>query len=55
MLFATFKHHQSDFPLRHNDKFACAKLTLMDPPPFYRWSRPIPRRLESGFGELSDD
>ena len=42
MLFATFKHHQSDFPLRGNDKFACAKLALKDSPPFYRPSRPIP-------------
>ena len=42
MLFATFKHHQSDFPLRGNDKFACAKLAIKDSPPFYRPSRPIP-------------
>ena len=42
MLFVTFKHHQSDFPLRGNDKFACAKLALKDSPPFYRPSRPIP-------------
>ena len=42
MLFATFKHHQSDFPLRGNDKFACAKLVLKDSQPFYRPSRPIP-------------
>ena len=42
MLFATFKHHQRDFPLRGNDKFACAKLALKDSPPFYCPSRPIP-------------
>ena len=42
MLFVTFKHHQSDFPLRGNDKFACAKLVLKDSPPFYRPSQPIP-------------
>ena len=42
MLFATFKHHQSDFPLRGNDKFACAKFALKDSLPFYRPSRPIP-------------
>ena len=42
MLFATFKHHQSDFPLKGNDKFVCAKLALEDSPPFYRPSRPIP-------------
>ena len=42
MLFATFKHHQSDFPLRGNDKFACAKLALKDLPSFYHPSRPIP-------------
>ena len=42
MLFATFKHHQSDFPLKSNDKFACAKLVLKDSPPFYRPSWPIP-------------
>ena len=42
MLFATFKRHQSDFSLRGNDKFACAKLALKDSPPFYRPSRPIP-------------
>ena len=41
MLVATFKHHQSDFPLRGNDKFVCAKLVLKDLPPFYRPSRPI--------------
>ena len=42
MLFVTFKHHQSDFPLQGNDEFACAKLALKDSPPFYRPSRPIP-------------
>ena len=42
MLFATFKHHQSDFLLKGNDKFACAKLALKDLPPFHRPSRPIP-------------
>ena len=42
MLFATFKHHQSDFPFRGNDKFTCAKLALKDSPPFYRPSQPIP-------------
>ena len=42
MLFATFKHYQSDFPLQGNNKFACAKLALKDSPPFYRPSRPIP-------------
>ena len=42
MLFATFKHHQSYFPLQGNDKFACAKLALKDSPPFYHPSRPIP-------------
>ena len=42
MLFVTFKHHQSDFSLRGNDKFMCAKLALKDSPPFYRPSRPIP-------------
>ena len=41
MLFVTFKH-QSDFPLRGNDKFACTKLELKDSTPFYRPSRPIP-------------
>ena len=30
MLFATFKHHQSDFPLRGNVKFAFTKLALKD-------------------------
>ena len=39
MLFATFKHHQSDFPLRGNNKFACARLALKDSPPFYRPSQ----------------
>ena len=42
MLFATFKHHQSDFPLKGNDKFTYAKLALKDSQPFYRPSRPIP-------------
>ena len=42
MLFATFKHHQSDFPLKGNDKFACAKLALKDSQPFYYPSQPIP-------------
>ena len=28
MLFATFKHHQRDFQLKVNNKFACVKLTL---------------------------
>ena len=42
MLFATFKHHQSDFPLRGNDKFAFAKLALKDSSPFYRPSLPFP-------------
>ena len=42
MLFATFKHHQSNFPLQGNDKFVCAKLVLKDSPPFYRLSWPIP-------------
>ena len=28
MLFATFKYHQSDFQLKLNNKFACAKLAL---------------------------
>ena len=42
MLFVTFKHQQSDFPLRGNDKFACAKLALKDSPTFYRPFRPIP-------------
>ena len=42
MLFATFKHHQSDFPLKDNEKFTCAKLALKDSPLFYRPSRPIP-------------
>ena len=42
MLFATFKHHQSDFPLKGNDKFACTKLALKDSPPFDRLSWPIP-------------
>ena len=42
MLFATFKHHQSDFALQGNDKFMCAKLALKDSPPFYHLSRPIP-------------
>ena len=43
MLFATFKHHQSDSPVQDNDKFACAKLALKDSPPFfYRPSRSIP-------------
>ena len=42
MLFATFKHHQSNFPLRGNDKFTCAKLVLKDSSPFYRPSRAIP-------------
>ena len=35
MLFVTFKHHQSDFQLKGNDKFACAKLALKDSPLFY--------------------
>ena len=30
MLFVTFKHHQSDFQLKVNDKFACIKLALND-------------------------
>ena len=34
MLFATFKHHQSDFPLQGNDKFTRVKLVLKDSPPF---------------------
>ena len=42
MLFATFKHHQSDFQLKGNDKFACTKLVLKDTLPFDRPSRPIP-------------
>ena len=42
MLFVIFKHHQSDFPLKGNDKFACAKLALTDSSPFYRISLPIP-------------
>ena len=42
MLFATFKHHQSDFPLQGNDKFVCAQLVLKDSLPFYHPSRPIP-------------
>ena len=44
MLFVTyvFKHHQSDFLLKANDKFACTKLALTDSPPFYCPSRPIP-------------
>ena len=41
MLFAIFKHHQSDFQLKVNDKFACVKLALKNSPPFYRSSRPI--------------
>ena len=41
MLFATFKHHQSDFQLKINDKFACVNLALKDLPPFYRPSQPI--------------
>ena len=42
MLLATFKHHQSDFQLKGDDKFVCVKLVLKDSPPFYRLSRPIP-------------
>ena len=42
MLFATFKHHQSDFPLKGNDKFVCAKLALTNSSPFYRISLSIP-------------
>ena len=42
MQFATFKHHQSVFPLKSNDKFTCAKLALKDSPPFYCPSWPIP-------------
>ena len=42
MLFAIFKHHQSDFSLKGNDKFVCAKLALKDLPPFYCPFRPIP-------------
>ena len=42
MLFATFKHHQSDFPLKGNDKFVCAKMAIKDSQPFYRPSHPIP-------------
>ena len=41
-LFATFKHHQSDFQLKVNDKFANAKLVLKDSPPFYHPSQPAP-------------
>ena len=41
MLFATFKHHQSDFPLRGNNKFTCTMLALKDSPPFYRPSWPF--------------
>ena len=42
MLYATFKHHQSDFQLKGNDKFMCAKFALKDSPPFYCPSRLIP-------------
>ena len=28
MLFAPFKHHQSEIQLKRNEKFACAKLAL---------------------------
>ena len=38
MLFATFKHHQSDFLLQGNNKSVYAKLALK---PFYRLSQPI--------------
>ena len=41
MLFATFKHHQSDFQLKVNNKFACVKLMLKDSSPFYHPSRLI--------------
>ena len=42
MLFATFKHHQSDFQLKGNNKFTHTKLVLKDSQPFYRPSQPIP-------------
>ena len=42
MLFVTFKHHESVFLLKGNDKFVCAKLTLKDSRSFYRPSWPIP-------------
>ena len=32
MLIVTFKHHQSDFQLKGNDKFMCTKLALKDSP-----------------------
>ena len=47
MLFATFKHHQSNFQLKVNDKFTCVKLALKDSPPFYRPSRTITTNLRT--------
>ena len=49
MLFATFKHHQSDFPLKGNDKLACAKSALKDSQPFYRlsWAISITTNLKT--------
>ena len=41
MLYETFKHHQSDFQLKDNDKFTCAKLALKDSPSFYHPSQLI--------------
>ena len=34
MLFATLKYHWSDFQLKLDEKFACAKFALKDLPPF---------------------
>ena len=39
MLFVTFKYHQSDFQLKLNDKFTCAKLALKA---WLKDSMPIP-------------
>ena len=51
MILATFKHHQSDFPLKSNNKFVCSKLALKDSPLFYCLSRPIP--ITTNFKTLS--
>ena len=47
MLFATFKHHQSDFQLKVNDKFACVKLALKDSHHFIARLGPLPLPLTS--------
>ena len=42
MLFVIFKHHQIDFQLKVNDKFARVKLALKNSPLFYRLPQPLP-------------